>query len=53
MNKTYDKACYELAETFLCDASGIGNEEIPAKADLLAKEIQQCIEDFFAAHNLE
>lgn len=51
MVKTYDTACYNVARSFLSDAA-IDHQEMDRLADLLAKEIQQCIEDFFAAHDL-
>ena len=49
MAKLYDTKCYELAEEFLKDSS-VGSSASAMKefSDLLAKEIQQAIEDFFA-----
>jgi hypothetical protein len=42
MAKTYDPKCYELAEMFLSDCPKLNNEECK---QILAKEIQKCIED--------
>jgi hypothetical protein len=43
MANTYDTKCYELAEAFLSDEPEIDTEK---NRDLLAKDIQQAIEDF-------
>ena len=48
---TYDTKCYELAETFLRDATNERNihpDLVATNAHLLAQEIQQTIEDFIA-----
>lgn len=42
---TYDEKCYELALLFLADEPHLNTD---ARADKLACEIQQCIEDFIA-----
>jgi hypothetical protein len=54
MAKLYDTKCYELAEEFLKDSS-VGNASsstFEQYADLLAKDIQQTIEDFFSDKKL-
>lgn len=51
MIKTYDNACFDLALTFLQD-SNVHDDRKSELADLLARDIQQAIEDFFAQHNL-
>lgn len=43
MVNTYDQKCYDLAEAFLSDEPHLNTEKY---RDLLAKEIQQAIEDF-------
>jgi hypothetical protein len=45
MVKTYDPKCYELAEEFLSDEPELNTEK---HRDLLAKDIQQAIEDFIS-----
>jgi len=48
---TYDRRCYELAETFLRDEANeknIHSDTIATRAHLLAQEIQQIIENFIA-----
>lgn len=45
MVKTYDQACLDLALTFLKD-SNVHDDDISNFSDLLAKDIQQAIEDF-------
>jgi hypothetical protein len=42
--KLFDPKCFELAESFLSDSSLLRG--VPGKADELASEIQQCIEDW-------
>jgi len=42
---TYDKACHELALSFLRD-SDVHTARIPGLADVLAQDIQRTIEDF-------
>lgn len=49
--KTYDKGCYELAMGFLGDSNAHA-DKVAELADLLAVDIQQAIEDFFAERNL-
>ena len=51
MVKTYDHACYELAMRFL-GGSNAHPDRVAELADLLAVDIQQSIEDFFAERNL-
>ena len=48
MAKLYDTKCYQLAQEFLKDSSvGSSDSAMREFSDLLAKEIQQAIEDFF------
>jgi hypothetical protein len=42
---TYDKACLELALSFLNDAN-VNSAQVPGLADILAQDIQRVIEDF-------
>ena len=49
--KLYDKACFDLAMSFLED-SNTHPARISDLADSLAIDIQQAIEDFFAERNL-
>ena len=49
--KTYDIKCYRLAEDFLLDSTA-ETRAIPWLRDLLAKEIQQTIEDFLEERKL-
>ena len=42
--KTFDTKCFELAQHFLADSPNL--RAITGKADELASEIQQCIEDW-------
>ena len=41
--KSFDTRCFDLAEVFL---SSSPLRDVPGKADELASEIQQCIEDW-------
>lgn len=47
MAKLYDTKCYELAQEFLKDSSVGASLLMKEYSDMLAKEIQQAIEDFF------
>lgn len=42
--KLFDPKCFELAESFLSDSAVL--RDVPGKANELAGEIQQCIEDW-------
>jgi hypothetical protein len=42
--KLFDPKCFDLAQAFLEDSPALRN--VPGKADELASEIQQCIEDW-------
>lgn len=52
MIKSYDHACFELALSFLTDSNAHA-DRVSELADLLAIDIQQAIEDFFAEKNIE
>lgn len=47
---SYDEKCYALAKAFLSDHP---THDTPEHCDQLAKDIQQCIEDFFAEQGIE
>lgn len=50
--KTYDEKSYELADYFLDGALNAANNT-PENRDLLAKDIQQAVEDFFAEKEID
>jgi len=46
--KTYDQACYELAEHFLCDEPCVDDKPLYERhCHALAIAIQQAVEDWF------
>jgi hypothetical protein len=49
---TYDKACFDLALSFLTDSNAHA-DKVSELADLLAQDIQRAIEDFFEGRNLD
>ena len=50
--KHYDKACFDLALSFLQDSKA-HPDRISDLADSLAIDIQQAIEDFFHERNVD
>ena len=45
---TYDQKCFDIAKAFLSEVAGADEDD----ADMLASEIQACIEDFIK-YNVE